>query len=295
MYVQYSQGFPGVVVDDEAGKIYVDTSGDLTQPLAEFYDAYLKNDTEPFAMTPDVSSGLHAFLSLKDPSPRAVKGQVVGPVTWGLMVVDEKGKAVLYDDTLGDVLPRFLKLKAAWQEKVLSRLCRNTIMFIDEPYMASFGSSYVAVSEEKVISLLEEVFSGLSGIKGIHCCGNTDWSVLLKTSTDIISFDTYEFAGSLALYPAEVNKFLARGGAIAWGIVPNEVETLAKETVASLKDRLEEAITPFTKDGTPFREILSHSLLTPACGLARLGSEEAAEQALEILSELSTAMRKLYL
>ena len=99
--------------------------------------------------------------------------------------------------------------------------------------MASFGSAFFALSREKVISLLEEVFGGISGLKGVHCCGNTDWSVLLDTSADILSFDAYNYAQSLSLYPAEVKKFLDRKGTIAWGIVPNQEESLAKETVAS--------------------------------------------------------------
>ncbi len=75
-----------------------------------------------------------------------------------------------------------LRLKASWQEKELRQISKNTIIFVDEPYMSSFGSAFVPLSREKVVSLLEEVFGGISGLKGVHCCGNTDWSVLLGTS-----------------------------------------------------------------------------------------------------------------
>ena len=47
-------------------------------------------------------------------------------------------------------------------------------------------------------------------------------------------------------------------------------KTLNKESVASLKDRLEEAIAPFTRKGIPFKDIVKQSLLTPSCGLASL-------------------------
>jgi len=86
--------------------------------------------------------------------------------------------------------------------------------------MAAFGSVGVQLSKERIISLLEEVLAGISRLKGVHCCGNTDWSVLLDTSVDIISTDTYNYAQSLSLYPAEVKKFLDRGGTIAWGVIP---------------------------------------------------------------------------
>ncbi|MBI2868311.1 MAG: methionine synthase, partial [Chloroflexi bacterium] len=184
-------------------------------------------------------------------------------------------------------------LKAAWQEKELARLSKNTIIFIDEPYMSSFGSSYVPISRDKVIGLLEEVMGGVRGLKAVHCCGNTDWSVLLATSLDILSFDTYGYAGSLALFPAEVKKLLERGGAVAWGVVPNDKEALGKETAATLKDRLEEAMAPFTRKGIAFRKIVAQSLLTPCCGLASLTIPEA-EQAMRLLTGLSDLMRSRY-
>jgi len=115
--------------------------------------------------------------------------------------------------------------------------------------------------------------------------------VLLKTSLDILNFDTYNYAESVSLYPGEIKKFLARGGCIAWGIVPNDITSADKETVAGLRDRLEEAIAPFTRNGLPFKDIIAHSLLTPSCTLIPLG-EEGSEKALELLTGLSTEMRK---
>jgi methionine synthase II (cobalamin-independent) len=225
----------------------------------------------------------------------AVKGQVTGPISWGLTVTDDNRRAILYDDTLADALAKLLRLKASWQEKALSQISKNTIIFVDEPYMVSFGSAYVSLSRERVINLMEEVFGGISGLKGVHCCGNTDWSVLLGTSADILSFDAYNYAQSLSLYPAEVKKFLDRKGTIAWGIVPSNEDLLDKESVASLKDRLDEAMAPFTRNGIPFKQLLQQGLLTPSCGLASLSTEEAAAQALELLAGLSIRIRKRYI
>jgi len=290
MYVQYSQGFPGVVVKED--KIYIDRSQDLDKPLEQLYAAYLANDIDKYPVSPEYAAGLHSFLALPDLSPLAVKGHVTGPVTWGLTVTDDTGKAILYDDILGDAVPKLLRLKAAWQEKQLRQISRNTIIFVDEPYMSAFGSVSVMLSREKVISLLEEVFAGIGGLKGVHCCGNTDWSILLDTSVDIISFDAYNYAQSLSLYPAEVKKFLDREGTIAWGIVPNEEDSLARESAASLKDRLEEAMAPFTRQGIRFKQLIAQGLLTPSCGLASLPTGEAAARALELLTELSGKIRK---
>jgi methionine synthase II (cobalamin-independent) len=290
MYAQFSEGFPGVVVT--ADKVYVDRAQNMSKPLEKLYAAYLENDVDKYPVSPDYAAGLHSFLGLTNLSPLAVKGQVTGPVTWGLTVADSDGKAIVYDDVLADAMVKLLRLKAGWQEKELGKISESTIIFVDEPYMASFGSVSVTLSKEKVVSLLDEVLGGIKGLKGAHCCGNTDWSVLLSTKIDILSFDAYNYAQSLTLYPAEVKSFLGRKGAIAWGIVPNDEPSLAKETAASLKDRLEEAMAPFTRKGVPFKQLIEQGLLTPSCGLAPLNTTDAAAQALELLVELSVKIRK---
>ncbi len=290
MYIQYSQGFPGAVV--EGGKIYVKTRQDLSKPLEELYSAFLEGNVDKYPITPDYAAGFHRFIEMENFSPLAVKGQITGPLTWGMTVTGEDKRAIIYDDVLGDAVPKLLKLKAGWMEKQLKRLSPNTMIFVDEPYMAAFGSVGVMLSPEQVITMMNEVFSGIEGLKGTHCCGNTDWSILLKTKADIISFDAYNYAGSLALYPSQVKGFLERGGAVAWGIVPTDADELKKETAASLKDRLEEAMLPFTHKGISIDTLREQGLVTPSCGLGNIGSEEAAEMALELLSELSRILRK---
>jgi methionine synthase II (cobalamin-independent) len=294
MYVQYSEGFPGTVIEGE--RIYIDTANDFQKPLEELYAAYLENNITKYPLSPDYAAGFYAFLEQDNFTPRSAKGQVTGPLSWGMTVTDENKRPILYHEVLGDAVPKLLKLKAAWQEQELQKISKNTIIFVDEPYMAAYGSSVAAgpfSSPEKVADMINEVFSGIKGLKGLHCCGNTDWAVFFKTEMDILSFDAYNYAESVSLYPAEAKKFLDKGGAIAWGIVPNDEDSLAKELVSSLKDRLEEAMAPFTRNGVRFRDLISQSLLTPSCGLPSL-SEDSSTRALELLTELSAMIRKQY-
>lgn len=294
MYVQYSEGFPGAVV--ETGKIYIDTSKDYSKALEDLYLAFLNNEYSRYPVGKEYAAGFYEFMGKEDISPMAVKGHVTGPVSWGMTVNDENKRPILYHEMLADAIPKLLKLKAAWQDAELSRISKNTIIFVDEPYMSSYGSSIAAGAlskPEKIVEMLNEVFEGISGLKGIHCCGNTDWSILLKSNLDIINYDAYAYTESLALYKDEVNAFVSRGGCVAWGIVPQYTEPLEKETVASLKDRLEEAMAPFTRDGLSIMEIAKHSLIMPCCGLNPL-TEEGAEKAMQMLAELSDTMRKKY-
>jgi len=301
MYVQFSEGFPGIViqgVDNESRsgeRIFVDRTRDLTRDLQQLYSAYLEGKHEEYCISEAHAAGLYSFLSHAPVSSLAVKGHVTGPISWGLTITDQDRKSIIYDDTLSDAVARLLRMKATWQEHELKKLNKNTIIFIDEPYMSSYGSAFFSVSRDKVVTLIREVMGGISGLKGIHCCGNTDWALLLGIGLDIVNFDAYNYAGSLAIYPEHVKRFIDGSGTIAWGIVPTFQETLSKETVSSLKDRLEEAMAPFTRQGIRFRDLVAQGLLTPSCGLGTLPTPDAAQMALELLTGLSDLMRRRYL
>ena len=139
---------------------------------------------------------------------------------------------------------------------------------------------------------MEEVFAGIEGLKGVHCCGNTDWSLLLSTSADILSLDAYEYAEALSLYPDQVSTFLERGGIIAWGIVPASAQAW-EETVESLVKRFQDALGLLVAKGLHEDDLLSASLITPSCGCGSL-EEDTAEQVLKLTGKVSAALRERY-
>jgi methionine synthase II (cobalamin-independent) len=290
MIIQFSEGFPGVVIDGD--KIHIEPSTDFESKLEQIHIDCEQDNAREYGISTEYAAGLHAFLS-KATGSKIVKGQVTGPVTWGLRVTGQDGLGILYDETLAETAAKFLRLKASWQENILREISPNTIIFIDEPYLVSLGSVFTPIPEEKVPALLEEVIKGIKGVKGLHCCGNTNWSVLLDTKIDILSFDAYNYASSLGTHSDKVKYFLEGGGSIAWGIVPNEEEALAKESLSGLRDRLEEAMAPFTRDGVKFRQLIAQGLITPSCGLESL-SPEAASLALELTAKLSRDLRSRY-
>lgn len=293
MYVQYSERFPGVMVDSQEERLWVDRARDLSPELERLYTAYLDHDLFYGAISAEYAEGLVTLPVDGLAKARAVKGHVTGPVSWGLVVTDQDRRPILYDDTLADAVARHLCLKATWQELRLRQYNPNTIFFLDEPYMSSYGSAYVALGRGQVVSLLEEVLSGIEGLKGVHCCGNTDWSILLETSIDILSLDAYEYAPNLALYPEEVAAFVDRGGVIAWGIVPNSPR-VRDETVDSLVERLLAGMDLLVRKGIDLDLLLQAALITPACGLGTL-TVAGAERALELLNGVAAEMQARYL
>ncbi len=290
MIIQFSEGFPGIVIKGD--KIHIEPAANFESELEQIYIDCEQSNAHEYGISTEYAAGLYTFLS-KAADSKIVKGQVTGPITWGLAVTHQDGLGILYDDTLAETTAKFLRLKALWQENILREISPNPIIFVDEPYLVSLGSVFTPIPEEKVPVLLEEVFKGVKGIKGLHCCGNTNWSVLLDTTIDILSFDAYNYASSLSTHSDKVKSFLERGGSIAWGIVPNEEEALAKESLPSLRDRLEEAMAPFTRDGVKFKQIIAQGLITPSCGLEIL-SPEVAKQALELTAKLSHDLKSRY-
>jgi methionine synthase II (cobalamin-independent) len=292
MYAQFSEGFPGIKIIGE--KIFLERYQDFYPDLSPFYTDEFKDSP----ISQGYAAGLHLLISgetremLRHIPLPVVKGQVTGPITWGLAIADKEGYPIIYDETIAEALAKHLRQKAIWEEKFLKNLAKTTIIFVDEPYLSSLGSIFIP--QQRVDSLLKEVLTGISGIKGLHCCGQADWSFLLSLPIEVLSFDTYNYADSLGAYSSEVKGFLEKGGNIAWGIVPNDEEVLLNETVSSLYDRLGEAMAVFSRDGLSWRQLLRQSLLTPSCGLAAL-SLEGAEQALEILSQLSDKIRRRYI
>ena len=300
MYTQFSAGLPGIVVDDAHQKVHFNTSDDLSSAVEEFYGRYLADDVDSFALPPDHAAGFYTMLdTLKSTSGEWVKGHVTGPISFGLTVVDQDLRSSLYDEQLADPIVKQMAFNARWQVRQLKQARSNVIIFVDEPYMASFGSAFISLSREQVITMLNEVFDAIhaeGALAGVHCCGNTDWSVLMETSVDILNLDAYEYLDNLALYPREVRAFLDRGGNLAWGIIPNN-EEIFNVTPEGLAQRLRDGLQLISDKARGrdvsirVEEFAYRSLITTACGLGPT-TIEVADRAVETLAHTGEVLQR---
>jgi hypothetical protein len=299
MYVQYSPSLPAIREDSLQEKVYFDTNTDLTESLETFYTAVLAEDLDNFALRPDYANGFFAMLdTLRKTEGEWAKGQVTGPISFGLTVTDQDLRASLYDEMLADVIVKNVTMNARWQIRQLRSVRKNVILFLDEPYMAAFGSAFISLDREQVITYLDEAFDAIhaeGGITGVHCCANTDWSVLLGTKVDILNLDAYGFVENLALYPAELREYLDRGGSVCWGIIPNN-EKIFDETSQGLADRLRNGINLISEKAAArgvminADEFATRSLIAPACGLGST-SIEVADRVFEMLAETGNILK----
>lgn len=293
MYAQFSEHLPGLVLDEANKNLYIDTTG-VAETVEEVYGKYLEGDIEFFRMSEERAPGFYHFLeSLKNPSKeiKFVKGQITGPISFALSVTDQNKRAIIYDKDLLEILTKTMVMKVKWQVRKLKKAHPSVIIFIDEPYLVSIGSSYVNINTTAAFEKLDEIIKAVKGegaLAGLHCCGNTDWGLVLKRDIDILSFDAYNFTKELLLYAGELKNFLARGGTIAWGIVPSS-DAIDKETRKSLNQKMNSVLSSLSEKGISKDSI--SSIITPSCGVGTL-DEERASRIFKVAGWLSDDFRK---
>lgn len=304
MVRQFAPGMPGLKRDDD--RIYVDLADDdFDNDLAAFYEDYLAVtggaaplENSRFALGKDLAGGFHelrARVRDMDPVPAGVKGQVTGPITFGLGLKDQQGRAIYYDPNARDAAVKLLALKAAYQVRMLKDIGCPVIVFLDEPALAGFGSSeMISISADEIAASLEEIISAIhaeGGLAGIHVCANTDWGMILGTTVDIINFDTYSYFDRFLLYGDQIRQFIDRGGVIAWGLVPTgSAEALAAATAASLAALWEGQCKALAALGIDMDRLRAQSLISPSCGVGSLALAEA-RKVLALTREVSALIR----
>lgn len=268
--------------------------------LEAFYEKIINQDIDYFKITPDYAAGLHAFKEKLEREPALLKNiefikcQITGPFSFGASMKDKNGVAYLHNSVFMQAFIEGLARKALWQVDFLKKFGKKFIVFIDEPYLGCFGSAYTPLNKEEVVKGLAKLTADIKScgaLIGVHCCGNTDWSIFTDIGTiDIINFDAFSFLDKFVLYADNLNDFLKRGGIICWGIVPT-AEFLGSETPDLLLNKIKEGIEILVKKGVG-RDLITESLLlSPSCGMGSLDRQKS-EKILKLLSETSQVARK---
>jgi len=295
MSVQFSEGLPCLRVTRQ-GLIY--DPANREKELEDFYGRIILGEPDYFGISTDFSSGFTHFISrLKEHDLNGVellKCHISGPFTFAAGVKDEKGIALLHDEIMMQAILKGLSFKALWQLRALETFGKKTILFVDEPYLGCFGSAYTPINREAVIKGLSELTDAVKSdnvLVGVHCCGNTDWSIFTGArGVDIISFDAFNFLERFILYAGDIEFFLERGGILCWGIVPTGDAPLEEDAVA-LADRLKRGIDALAAKGVKRERLLENLLLSPSCGLGTL-AESRVEPIFELLREISVILRR---
>jgi len=308
MEVQYSEAMPCRVIDREAGRMYFDTSGDYSEAFAEFYEKYIAamdpdegtGDCSAAAISPDFAAGIYALeerLKAEGGKRPFVKVQTTGPCSFALTIVDENKRALYYNEEFRDVIVKALAMKCRWQIQKFQPYGRKIICFVDEPILSGFGSStYVSVQRDEVVSLLNEMVQAIhadNALAGVHCCGNTEWSILIDAGVDMVNFDAFEYGETIAIYGDHVKRHLEGGGVLAWGVVPTST-AVREQTTDSLVDHYEKLVDNLAdKSGLDVALIRRQTVITPSCGTGSMEVADA-EKVFELTGKLSEALKERY-
>jgi hypothetical protein len=285
-----SEFLPGRVI--EGNKLYVDRSRDFSQEMEQVYLDFMEQNSERYGASPEYGAGYFEMAGRDLSSVWCAKCQVTGPVTFGLTITDQDRRPLAYDSQYFDMLSKMLALRARWYEKLMQKTgAPDMLVVIDEPYLAALGSSVMQITPEMVASAFEDIGSLIEGGIGVHCCSNTDWGFLMSLDPAVISLDAYGTSREFLLYRDHISSYLERGGIIAWGIVPAELDKFNLETNASLWDRylsIRKEMQPVVGD-----ELFdAQAIITPSCGL-RLADVPGAIRIMETVAGISAKARSL--
>jgi hypothetical protein len=284
-----SAQLPGQVIRE--GRLLYDSTRDNSAEMEKVYLDFVEENFAPYGLDATHASAFIEMLGRPLAGARVLKCQVTGPVTFGMQVVDADKRPIYYDAQLADVLAKMIALKARWCEHEMQARTgiKETLVVLNEPYLASLGSSVVPLDRASIKSGWEDIATLVKGGLGVHCCSNTDWSFVIGLDPSLISLDAYTTATEFMLYADAVAAYMERGGVVAWGIVPAEYKLFATETVDSLYAKYSAIRTQMTKK-IPAELFDAQSMITPSCGI-RFADRNGAREIQQAAAEISRRIR----
>ncbi|MCX8110087.1 MAG: hypothetical protein N3D15_02425 [Syntrophorhabdaceae bacterium] len=291
MYVQAMEGFPGVIIDEEKNRIYIDTKRFL-----EGIPDYLEKEGNPewFVLSEKYSLIYRKFLNQDLSKYRAIRGQIISPISLTLKLTDENNMPVVYNDDIRSIAFSFIHHKLNRQYEELLKKNKNAFVWIDDPGLEFIFNAMCGYDSIKAKKEMDEFFEGVKSPRGVHLCGRPDWDFLLSLDIDIISFNAYTEGEAFASY-RKVIDFLKKGGIISWGIIPTYFEDFSREDVKSIAERLENIWKRLIDNGIEKTLIIDNSILAPAtCNLINPDKTLTVEKSFALLREVSLYLRSRY-
>lgn len=265
MLAQVALGMPGVTVEADGSITVGRRFGPVDRGAPLDVDAW---------------GGTLAFLDACAAQDRKapIKLQVTGPITFGLALLAAGGAKTAKTSKAFAVAAATVDARI----RALVDLARHRVpkapilLVLDEPWLIATDEPDFPVPLEHTIDMLSSALASATAsgasVTGIHCCGPTDWTLVLHAGPDLVSLPAsphlMQDAASLAV-------FLERGGWIAWGVVPTD-RPLGTRSDPYWR-QLNEVWADLTRGGCDPVAIRTSALLTPTCGLAFHRTEQVSE------------------
>lgn len=252
MIPQAAWGIAGVHVADD---------GTISVPDPESLDPQAPLGDRDLAGRPFTTWRL--FLDAVAGRTAPIKLQLTGPLTLGLTLVQAGVAADLAFAVAGAAVSTragdLLDLADTKAPGV------PVVLVFDEPGLVGGLRPEVPLVADSVIDLLSGALAAVEGraLTGVHCCGATDWRLLLQAGPQLLSLPVgADITGSAGALGA----FLERGGWVAWGAVATN-EPLGEQPSRSWR-QLSAQWCELVQSGCDPVLLRRQALVTPVCGLA---------------------------
>ncbi len=208
--------------------------------------------------------GMRAFLyaAYEAGYDRPIKWQFVGPVTLGVALV----RAGVPDDVAFAVAGRAVRSHVAAIAVGIATALPHCpqIVVIDEPWFGDLMEPGFPIAPDRAIDMLSSAMASVSGVAtvGVHCCAEADIASLLAAGPDILSVPMHPRLAGVAGY---IDRFVAAGGRVAWGVVPTDGPILT--STERYWRELSELWDELAWRGADRDLLRAQSLVTPHCGL----------------------------
>jgi hypothetical protein len=286
------EGLPGLRYDED-GMCTVDLAAweaGRQAFEARLEEALSSGQLQAFEPTLEGSRAWRPFLwEVENRKLALAKAQLAGPFTVRLVARTSEGGVTLDVPGLDQAIYRLVMARSLAMVKALRRAGTTPLFFLDEPGLYAFQRSQprhlLALQELKLLVL---ALHREGALVGIHCCGNTDWGALLDVQPDVLSLDVRLSLDAMLEEKEALGRFLASGATLSLGIIPTDLTSTYD--VAELTESVEASLRAALPKGRSFTQVLTHVLLTPACGLAMRTVADAER----IQRELRAAQRSLH-
>lgn len=254
-----------------------------------------------------ISSCWQPFVwELTERETPVAKVQIAGPLTsqWSLKLLrhQQNISGVRRPEVNPEVstqvsmqIYRLVLARALAMTRKLQSHSIKPILYLDEP-----GLYGLTRSNPKHLMGLQELKLMIQTLRkdgvqvGLHCCSNTDWSLILGLGLDIISIDVALSLSSLLSSQNSklVEDYVKTGGRFSFGVIPTARSAVLQSIEpAPLFSELLGAFENWNHQPDFVRKVLAEALYTPACGLA-LHSVNDADLIMELLLEFKTYIYK---
>jgi len=195
--------------------------------------------------------------------------QATGPVTLalGLLSAGHPGQGLLdcvATGLIGRVEDHIASLAARLPDADI------TLIF-DEPGLSGLLVPGFPITRDEAEHVLGKVLTRAPVPAGIHCCADTDWSVVASVRPSLISWDIDSLGAAFLAHTEAIAAATWEGTGFIWGVAPTQTQPLPGDPGV----RLQRIVGRLVMAGAKMDGLLEGAMFSPACGLAGLTEGQA--------------------